>query len=144
MKKQQKQAIVAVKNAKVGQASHSPVTVPKQGNMPQPFLHSQVGQTYVAPIRPTSSNNTSGLRKKEKPPLHNPISQMNSGTVIEGFETAMPKGLYAGRAGYGSGAGLDSYVMANQPNPGVNRIEGQRGSLGQVKFQGSLEYRRKS
>ena len=88
----------------------------------------------MAPIRPTSSNNTAGgLRKKDKPPIHNPIPQP-TGTVIEGFESAMPKGLYAGRAGYGSGVGIDSYVVGNQANPSSNRIDNQRGSLGQVKY----------
>ena len=124
---------MAVKNAKVGQPSQSPVTVPKNNLNNQFNLHSQ-GQSYVGPIRPTSSNNTAGLRKKDKPPMHNVSASQPSTAIIEGFDNAMTKGLYAGRAGYGSGAGIDSYVAGNPANPGSNRIDNQRGSLGQVKY----------
>ena len=92
------------------------------------------GQAFVAPIRPTSSNNTSGLRKKDKPPMHHIGAPPTNTAIIEGFESAMPKGHYAGRAGYGSGVGIDSYVVGNQANPASNRIDNQRGSLGQVKY----------
>ena len=63
---------------------------------------------------------------------------------IDGLEPTGAKGLYAGRAGYGSSAGINDYVMTNQANLAQSRLEGQRGSLGQVKYQGSMEYRRKS
>ena len=92
------------------------------------------GQSYVGPIRPTSSNNTAGLRKKDKPPMHHIGAPQTNTAIIEGFESAMPKGHYAGRAGYGSGVGIDSYVVGSQANPVSNRIDNQRGSLGQVKY----------
>jgi len=71
-------------------------------------------------------------------------STQSGNNSIDGLDPGNAKSLYVGRAGYGSSAGINDYVVTNQANLGQSRLEGQRGSLGQVKYQGTMEYRRKS